>query len=129
MAAENPRDYRYLSSHEWHRKEADGTIAVGITQHAADELTDITYVELPKVGTTVTKGQRWGIVESVKTASDLYTGVSGTVAAVNDELAKSPQLVNSDPFTKAWMIKIKPSDPSQFDALMSAEDYEKTIAH
>ena len=129
MAAENPKDYRYVSSHEWHRKEADGTIAVGITQHAADELTDITYVELPKVGTSVTKGQRWGIVESVKTASDLYTGVSGTVAAVNDELAKSPQLVNSDPFTKAWMIKIKPSDPSQFDALMSAEDYEKTIAH
>ena len=127
--AENPKDYRYLSSHEWHRKEADGTIAIGITQHAADELTDITYVELPKVGSMVTKGQRWGIVESVKTASDLYTGVSGTVAAVNDELAKSPQLVNSDPFTKAWMIKIKPSDPSQFDALMSVEDYEKTIAH
>ena len=127
--AENPKDYRYLSSHEWHRKEADGTIAIGITQHAADELTDITYVELPKVGSTVTKGQRWGIVESVKTASDLYTGVSGTVAAVNDELAKSPQLVNSDSFTKGWMIKVKPSNPAEFDQLMSAEDYGKTIAH
>ena len=127
--AENPTDYRYLSSHEWHRKEADGTIAIGITQHAADELTDITYVELPKVGSTVTKGQRWGIVESVKTASDLYTGVSGTVAAVNDELAKVPQLVNSDSFTRGWMIKIKPSDPAEFDQLLSAEDYEKTIAH
>lgn len=127
--AENPKDYRYLASHEWHKKEADGTIAIGITQHAADELTDITYVELPKVGTTVTKGQRWGIVESVKTASDLYTGVSGAVAAVNDELAKSPQLVNSDPFTKAWMIKVKPTHPAEFDQLLSAEDYGKTIAH
>ena len=124
---ENPKDYRYLSSHEWHKKEADGTIAIGITRHAADELTDITYVELPKVGSTVTKGQRWGIVESVKTASDLYTGVSGTIAAVNEELAKSPQLVNSDSFTRGWMIKVKPSNPAEFDQLMSAEDYEKTI--
>jgi glycine cleavage system H protein len=128
MSAENPKDYRYLQSHEWHKKEADGTIAIGITQHAADELTDITYVELPKVGTTVTKGQRWGIVESVKTASDLYAGVSGTVAAVNEELVKTPQLVNSDAFTKGWMIKIKPSNPAEFDQLLSAEDYEKTIA-
>ena len=127
--AENPKDYRYLSSHEWHMKEADGTIAIGITQHAADELTDITYVELPKLGTTVTKGQRWGIVESVKTASDLYTGVSGTVSAVNEELVKSPQLVNSDSFTRGWMIKVKPSNPAEFDQLLSAEDYEKTIAH
>jgi len=126
---ENPKDYRYLSSHEWHKKEADGTIAIGITRHAADELTDITYVELPKVGSTVTKGQRWGIVESVKTASDLYTGVSGTVAAVNDELAKSPQLVNSDSFTRGWMIKIKPSNLAEFDQLLTAEDYGKTIAH
>src|SRR6266540_72168 len=99
MPSENPKDYRYLQSHEWHKKEADGTIAIGITQHAADELTDITYVELPKVGTAVTKGQRWGMIESHKTASDLYTGVSGTVTAVNDELSKSPELVNSEPFT------------------------------
>ena len=129
MKMQNPKDYSYLSSHEWHKKEADGTIAIGITQHAADELTDITYVELPEVGTTVTKGQRWGIVESVKTASDLYTGVSGTVAAVNEELVKTPQLINSDAFTRAWMIKVKPSNPAEFDQLLSAEDYEKTIAH
>jgi glycine cleavage system H protein len=127
--AENPQDYRYLESHEWHRKEADGTIAVGITQHAADELSDITYVELPKVGSSVTKGQRWGMIESHKTASDLYAGVSGTVAAVNQELTKRPELVNTEPFTGAWMIKVKPTDPGEFDQMLSAADYEKTIAH
>ena len=78
-----PKDYRYLETHEWHKREADGTIAVGITHFAADELTDITFVSLPKVGDKVTRGQRWGEIESVKATSDLYSGVSGTVSAVS----------------------------------------------
>ena len=120
-----PKDYRYLESHEWHRKEGDGAITLGITKTAADELTDITYVGLPKVGDKVTKGQRWGDVESVKATADLYAGVSGTIAAVNNELTKNPGLVNSDPYGSGWMIKIKPSNPSEFDQLLSADDYEK----
>jgi len=127
--AENPKDYRYLESHEWHRKEADGTIAIGITQHAADELSDITFVELPKVGTKITKGGRWGMIESHKTASDLYSGIAGVITAVNDELSKSPEIVNKEPFTSGWMIKVKPDNPAEFDQLLSADDYEKIIAH
>ena len=124
-----PKDYRYLETHEWHKQEADGTIAVGISDIAADELTDITFVSLPKVGDKVTKGQRWGEIESVKATSDLYTGVSGTVAAINSELANSPGLVNTDSYTKGWMIKIKPTDPAEFNQLLSADDYLKKTGH
>jgi len=126
---EPPKDYRYLETHEWHKREADGTIALGITAIAADELTDITFVALPKVGDKVTKGQRWGEIESVKATSDLYTGVSGTVAAVNTDLANSPGLVNSDSYNKGWMIKIKPTNPAEFDQLLSADDYLKKTGH
>ncbi len=122
---DTPKEYRFLESHEWHRKEPDGTIAIGISKIAADELTDITYVGLPKVGEKVTRGERWGDIESVKATSDLYTGVSGTVAAVNNELAKNPGLVNSDPYAAGWMIKIKPSNSTEFGQLLSADDYEK----
>jgi glycine cleavage system H protein len=126
---EPPKEYRYLETHEWHKKEADGTIALGITAIAADELTDITFVSLPKVGDKVTKGQRWGEIESVKATSDLYTGVSGTVAAVNSELSANPGLVNSDSYKKGWMIKIKPDNPADFDQLLSVEDYLKKTGH
>jgi glycine cleavage system H protein len=124
-----PKDYRYLESHEWHRQEADGTIAVGITHFAADELTDITYVSLPKVGDKVAKGGRWGEVESVKATSDLYTGVAGTVAAVNNDLFKNPGLVNTDPYQAGWMIKIKPDNAGDFAALLSSDDYVKKSGH
>jgi glycine cleavage system H protein len=127
--ADAPKDYRYLESHEWHKREADGTITLGITQIAADELTDITYVALPKVGDSVTANQRWGDIESVKATSDLYTGVSGTIAAVNNELAKNPGLVNSDPYNAGWMIKIKPSNPGEFDKLLAVDDYLKKTGH
>ena len=120
-----PKDYRYLESHEWHKQEADGTIALGITHFAADELTDITYVALPKVGDKISAGARWGEIESVKATSDLYAGVSGTVAAVNDALANNPGLVNSDPYNGGWMIKITPSNPDELAKLLSAEDYLK----
>lgn len=121
--AETPEDYRYLESHEWHKLEPDGTIAIGITHFAADELTDITYVALPRVGDRVTAGARWGEIESVKATSDLYAGVSGTVAAVNNELASNPGLVNSDPYNAGWMIKITPSNPEELAKLLSNEEY------
>ncbi len=119
-----PTDRRYLQSHEWHKKEGDSVI-VGITQIAADELTDITYVSLPKVGDQVTANGRFGEIESVKATSDLYSGVSGTVTAVNPALASDPGLVNRDPHEEGWMIKIKPSDSGELDKLLSAEDYLK----
>src|SRR5688500_12814652 len=114
---EAPNDYRYLESHEWHKLEPDGTITIGITHFAADELTDITYVSLPQVDAKVEKGQRWGEIESVKATSDLYTGVSGTVSAVNDSLAANPGLVNSDPYAGGWMLKIKPTSAAEFQSL------------
>jgi glycine cleavage system H protein len=127
--ADAPKDYRYLETHEWHQRAADGTVTLGITQLAADELTDITYVALPKVGDKVSKGQRWGEIESVKATSDLYSGVSGTVTAVNNELSNNPGLVNTDPYAGGWMLKIKPSDPGEFDQLLPADDYLKKSGH
>jgi glycine cleavage system H protein len=124
-----PKDYRYLESHEWHKLEPDGTVTVGITHFAADELTDITYVALPQVGAGVEKGQRWGEIESVKATSDLYAGVSGTVTAVNDALSANPGLVNSDPYAAGWMLKIKPSNPAEFQQLLSTDDYLKKSGH
>ena len=124
-----PKDYRYLESHEWHKQEADGTITLGITHFAADELTDITYVALPKVGASVSANARWGEIESVKATSDLYTGVSGTVTAINNDLASNPGLVNSDPYNAGWMIKIKPSNADEFQKLLAADDYLKKSGH
>ena len=129
MSEPNPKDYCYLESHEWHKREPDGTISIGITQHAADELDQVTFVDLPKVGRPIAKGQSWGIIESHKASNDLYSGVSGAVTAVNEELSKSPEIVNADPFGRGWMIKIKPDNPAEFEQLLSAEDYQKTIAH
>src|SRR5688500_18346559 len=100
-----PTDRKYLESHEWH-KAAGGVVTIGIRQFAADELTDITYVSLPKVGATVTAGKPCGAIESVKATRDLYSGVSGTVVEVNSELASEPGLVNRDPHEGAWMIKV-----------------------
>ena len=127
--ADAPKDYRYLESHEWHKREADGTVTLGITQQAADELTDITYVALPKVGDKVTRNGRWGEIESVKATSDLYSGIAGTITAVNNDLGNNPALVNTDPYNGGWMIKIQPSDPSEFDQLLSADDYAKKSGH
>ena len=123
-----PKDLKYLQTHEWHRRDGD-TVTIGITQFAADELTDITYVSLPKVGATVTAGQRFGEVESVKATSDLYSGVSGTVAEANAELANNAGLVNNDPYGKGWMIKVKITDPAELDRLLSAADYLEKTGH
>ena len=123
-----PADLRYLQTHEWHRLTGD-VVTIGITQIAADELTDITYVSLPKVGTKVSANGRFGEIESVKATSDLYTGVSGTITAVNNDLAANPALVNTDPYAGGWMIRIKPTDPAEFGKLLSTDDYLKNSGH
>ena len=120
-----PSDRKYAETHEWHKPEGDGTVTIGITQNAADELTDVTYVSLPKVGTKLSAGGRFGEIESVKATSDLYTGVDGTVTAVNDKLNSNPGLVNTDPYTQGWMIRIKMDDPKQLEQLLSLADYQK----
>lgn len=122
-----PTDCRYLASHEWHK--ADGNVAtIGITQFAADELTDITYVELPEVGKEVKAGKPFGEIESVKATSDLNSGVTGKVVEVNARLADEPELVNNDPMGDGWMIKVEMSDAGELDKLLSAADYEKQVA-
>ena len=122
-----PKDLRYLQTHEWHRLEGD-TVTIGITQFAADELTDITYVSLPKVGATIDANGRFGEIESVKATSDLYSGVAGTVTAVNSELGTEPGLVNRDPYGAGWMVKLKANDPADVNKLLSVEDYlQKTV--
>jgi len=123
-----PTNYRYLETHEWHLLEGD-TVTIGITQIAADELTDITFVSLPKVGATVQANKRFGEIESVKASSDLYSGISGTVTAVNNELTNNPGLVNKDPYNSAWMIKLKAMNPDEMNKLLSAEDYLKKTGH
>jgi glycine cleavage system H protein len=120
-----PNDRRYAETHEWHKPEPDGTVTIGITQNAADELTDVTYVSLPKVGTQISAGGRFGEIESVKATSDLYSGVSGTVTAVNEQLNTNPALVNTDPYNQGWMVRIKMDDPKQLDSLLSLADYMK----
>ena len=118
-----PTDRKYTKEHEW--VTPDGT--VGITQYAQDSLGDIVFVELPKVGTEVTARKPFGTVESVKAVSDLNAPVSGTVTAVNEELATAPESVNKDAHS-AWMIKIKIKDPAELDTLLSAADYEKFVS-
>ena len=127
MAA--PSDRKYLQTHEWHRLDGD-VVTIGITQFAADELTDITYVDLKlKPGDELDANGRFGEIESVKTTSDLYSGVGGTVTEVNGELSKNPGLVNSDPFDKGWMIKVRLSDRASLDKLLSADEYTRKTGH
>ena len=119
-----PTDRKYLPTHEWHLISGD-VATIGITKGAADELTDITFVALPKVGAAVSANQSFGEIESVKATSDLYSGVSGKVSEINAELINNPGLVNQDPFGKGWMIKVKLGNPADVEALLSAEEYGK----
>lgn len=121
-----PDDRRYLKTHEWHMP-TDGLITIGITRFAADQLTDITFVDLPEPGRVVQAGQPFGVVESVKATSDLYTGVSGEIVATNGDLAGAPELVNNDPFGAGWLIRVRPSNPAEYDALLSADEYRRMI--
>jgi glycine cleavage system H protein len=127
MSTTFPSDLRYTHDHEWLRAQS-GTWRVGITQFAVDQLGDITLVDLPKQGDAITKGQRFGTVESVKSVSDLFAPVSGRVTAVNAQLKDSPEDVNGDPYGKGWMIELEPSEKAELDALMTADAYGKHVA-
>jgi glycine cleavage system H protein len=121
---QNPADRRYTTEHEWIKVEGEHYI-VGITAFAQDQLGDIVYVELPKVGDRVELGKTFGVIESVKTASDLYAPVSGEVVEVNSELVDQPQTVNDDPYNQGWMIKIRPEDSTAVERLLTAEQYSE----
>ena len=127
MSANVPGDLKYAKSHEWVRVSGD-TAAIGITDHAQNELTDVVFVELPAVGRKVKAGESCAVVESVKTASDIYAPVSGEVVAANPQLAQQPGLVNSAPYGDGWFFKIKLADPGELDKLLSPENYSKQIA-
>ena len=118
---------RYAESHEWARKEGD-LIVCGITDHAQEELSDVVYVEFPGVGEEFDKDEPFGVVESVKTASDLYMPMGGEIVEINHALEDSPELVNEDPYGEGWMIKLRPSDPSEWNSLLSPEDYKALVA-
>lgn len=118
-----PADLRYATSHEWARLEADGSVTVGISDHAQEALGDVVFIELPDVGKTLAAGQEAGVVESVKAASDIYAPISGEVIAINDGLADSPENVNSDPYG-SWFFKLKPSDLTELDKLLDATAYK-----
>ncbi|MFN8176514.1 MAG: glycine cleavage system protein GcvH [bacterium] len=121
-----PREMRYTKEHEWVLVD-DGVAIVGVTDFAQSELGDIVYVELPSVGTRVSAMETLGNVESVKSVSDLYSPVSGVVADINTRLADEPELVNSDPYGEGWMVRIEPSDPTEMDQLLSADEYSDYI--
>lgn len=125
--SDTPKDRKYSKTHEWFRPEGD-VVTIGISKFAADELTDITFVDLPAVGASVTAGQPFGVVESVKATSDLISSVSGEVVKVNERLADEPELVNNDSFNEGWMIQIRMSDPAGLDNLMDADAYEQMLA-
>jgi glycine cleavage system H protein len=118
-----PADLRYAKSHEWVRPEADGTVTVGITDYAQNSLGDITYVQAPKVGAVLAAGAVFGVVESVKAASDLYAPVAGTVVAVNPALDGAPETVNREPYGAGWMMRLRPADPAAPGALLDAAAY------
>lgn len=118
-----PAELKYAASHEWARLEGD-IVTVGITDHAQDALGDLVYVELPTVGDQISAGDEAGVVESVKAASDIYAPVSGEIVEVNEALADAPETVNSEPYAGGWLYKIKASDVSELDKLLSAAEYE-----
>lgn len=122
-----PANLKYTESHEWVRLEADGSVAIGITEFAQDALGDIVFVDLPKLGQALTAGKECAVVESVKAAGDVYAPITGEVVAVNEAVVDAPESINTDAFS-AWMFKLKPANAADIDALMSAEDYAKNIA-
>jgi len=122
-----PPELRYTETHEWVRREADGTLSVGITDHAQEQLGDIVFLELPDAGRSVAKGESVGVVESVKAASDIYAPVAGEIVAANAELSTAPEKVNEDAFA-AWLYRIRPSDAAAADKLLDAKAYEKAAA-
>jgi glycine cleavage system H protein len=123
-----PANLKYTKSHEWVDVTDDGTVRVGITDHAQELLGDMVFVEVPEVDSEVKVGEECAVVESVKAASDVYSPVSGVVIAVNEELADSPDLVNRDCYGDGWIMQVKPADTAELDELLSAEDYAEVAA-
>ncbi|WP_246481779.1 glycine cleavage system protein GcvH [Natronogracilivirga saccharolytica] len=124
----HPKELKYTKEHEWVRDNGDGTATVGITDFAQSELGDIVFVEIDKVGESVDKDDTFGTVEAVKTVSELYMPVSGEILEWNEGLEDDPELINNDPYGEGWLIKIKMSDTSQLDSLLSVDDYNEIIA-
>ena len=127
MSQVNPKFY-YTETHEWINTENTSEVVVGITDHAQSLLGDVVYVDLPAVGKTVEKGAEFGVIESVKAASDLYAPISGTITAINQKLVDAPEQVNQSPYEAGWIIKIKPSHPAELEQLLDANHYEKQVA-
>jgi glycine cleavage system H protein len=125
--AENPKNLRYTKDHEWARRDGGGVV-VGVTAHAQEQLGDVVYVELPKVGDTVTAGSPFGVVESTKAVSELFAPISGKVTKINNALADEPATINTDPYGAGWIIELQPSDPAQLDGLMDADGYNDLLA-
>lgn len=123
-----PADLKYAKSHEWAKKEADGTVRIGITDHAQAALGDLVFVEVPKAGRKVAAGEACAVVESVKAASDVYAPIAGEVVEANPALANAPETLNQDPYGKGWMFRLKPANPAELEALLDAAAYEKVAA-
>lgn len=122
-----PSELKYVASHEWLKREDDGTITVGITDHAQDLLGDVVFVELPEIGRSVSADEEIAVVESVKAASDVYAPISGEIIAINEALVDNPELANEDPYGQAWFFKIKPENDSDFDDLMNSDEYQNSL--
>jgi len=123
-----PSELKYASTHEWALLEEDGTVTVGISDHAQEALGDVVFVELPDVGDVLAAADEAGVVESVKAASDVYAPVAGEVIAINEVLEDAPETVNSDPYTEGWFYKLQPSDSSELESLLTAESYAQQCA-
>ena len=126
MADTIPGDLKYTKEHEWARVQGK-VVVVGVTAHAQESLGDVVYVELPKVGATVTEGKQFGVIESTKAVSELYSPVTGTVVKVNDALADNPSTVNTDPYGAGWIVEVELSDPKQVDSLLDAAAYTNLL--
>ncbi len=122
-----PGDLKYTKSHEWVKTMDDGSVSIGITDHAQELLGDLVFVELPEVGRELTAGEECAVVESVKAASDAYSPIAGEVVAVNEALADSPETVNQDPYGEGWMFRVAPAEPSALDALLDAAAYTEVV--
>lgn len=122
-----PNELKYAASHEWARVNEDGTVTVGITDHAQSALGDVVFVELPEVGTVLAAGEEAGVVESVKAASDVYAPISGEVIEINGALEDSPETINADPYGDGWFYKLKPSDETELEGLLTADQYQEEV--
>lgn len=124
---EFPDDLKYTKEHEWVKVVGDGLVAIGITDYAQDQLGDIVYLELPEEGETVTQGEPFGVVESVKAVSDIYAAISGTVSEINDPLTENPETLNEDCYEEGWLIKVRLNNPKELEGLLTHEQYQAFI--